>query len=96
MRGLIQPKLPIDFMDANRMTRAPNLPSSPGSTPSDFFPFGNVKGQFSGCSPNDADDLLSAVKATLNNFKKPTSVIVFDEWVKRLEQCIKTQTGDIG
>jgi hypothetical protein len=36
-------KLSMDFMNANRMTRAPDLCYSPDLAPSDFFLFGDVK-----------------------------------------------------
>jgi hypothetical protein len=81
----------MDFMDANRMTRAPNPRYSPAFAPSNFFLFGEVKRRLSGCSFHNADDLLTTVQAILDGFEKPTSIRVFDEWVRRQEQCIQTQ-----
>jgi hypothetical protein len=40
-------KLSMDFMDANRMTRALHPPCSPDLAPSDLFHFGDMKRQFS-------------------------------------------------
>jgi hypothetical protein len=81
----------MDFMNANEMTRAPHLPYSPDLAPLDFFLFGNVKRQLSGCCFNHADDLLNAVQEILDGFNKPMLIKVFEEWVRILEQCIKTK-----
>jgi hypothetical protein len=59
-------KLSMDFMDANRMTRVLHPPCSPDLTPSDFFLFGNVKRQLSGCFFDHADDRLTSVEEILN------------------------------
>jgi hypothetical protein len=59
-------------MDANRMARAPHPPHSPDLAPSNFFLFGKVKQQLSGCSFDDADDLLAAVQEIVDGFEKPT------------------------
>jgi hypothetical protein len=81
-------KLSMNLIDANRMTGAPHPPDL---APSDFFLFGDAKRELSGCSFDDADDLLTAVQEPLDGFEQSTSISVFDEWVKRLEQCIETQ-----
>jgi histone-lysine N-methyltransferase SETMAR len=86
----------MDFMDANRMTRAPHPPYSPDLVPSDFFLFGDVKRQLSGYSFNHADDLSTAVQEILDSFDKPSLVGVFEEWVRRLEQCIETKGEYVG
>jgi hypothetical protein len=83
----------MDFIDAHRMTGAPHPPDP---TPSDFFLFGDAKRELSGCSFGRADDLLTAVQEPLDGFEKSTSISVFDEWVKRLEQCIETQRWYVG
>jgi hypothetical protein len=58
-------KLSMDFMDANRMTRAPHPPYLPDLAPPDFFLFGDVKRQFRGCPFDHADDLLTVVQEIL-------------------------------
>jgi hypothetical protein len=50
-----------------------------------FFTFGDVKRQLSGCSFDDASDLLTTIQEILDGFEKPTSVMVFEEWVRRRE-----------
>jgi histone-lysine N-methyltransferase SETMAR len=52
-------KLSMDFMNANRMTRVLHPPSSPDLAPFDFFRFGDLKRQCSGCSFHHPDDLLT-------------------------------------
>jgi hypothetical protein len=81
----------MDFMDANRMMRASRPHYSPGITPSDFFLFGDVKRQLSGCSFDQADDLPTAVQEILDGFDKPKCIKVFEKCVRRLEQCIETK-----
>jgi hypothetical protein len=69
----------MDFMDANRMTRAPHPPYSPDLAPSDFFLFGAVKRQLSKCSFDHVDDLLTAVQEILDGSDKPTLIKFFEE-----------------
>jgi hypothetical protein len=83
--------LSMDFMDANGMTRAPYSPCSPHLASSDFFLFGDAKRQLSGCSFDHDDDLLTAVQEILDGFDKPTLIMVFEEWVMRLQQWIETK-----
>jgi hypothetical protein len=89
-------KLLMDFMDANRMTQAPHPPDSPDLAPSDFFLFRDVKRQLSRCSFDHADDLIAAVHEILDGVDKATLIRVFEEWVRRLEQCIETEGGYVG
>jgi hypothetical protein len=60
----------MDFMDANRMTRAPHRPNSPDLARSDFFLFGDVKRQLSECSVDDSDDMFTALHEILDGFEK--------------------------
>jgi hypothetical protein len=89
-------KLTMDFMDANRMTQAPHPAHSPDLAPSDFFLFGNMKRQLSGCSFGHADDLQTAVQEILERFDKPTLIKSFEKWVRTLEQRIETTGESIG
>jgi hypothetical protein len=72
----------MDFMDANRMKRTSLLTRD---SHTDSFTFGDVKRQLSGCSFDDASHLLTAIQDILDGFEKPTSVMVFQEWVRRRE-----------
>jgi hypothetical protein len=83
----------MDFMDTNRMPPALHPLYSLDLALSDFFLFGDVKRQLSGCSFDHADDMLTAVQEILDGFDKPTLNRAFEEWVRRLQQCIETK-GD--
>jgi hypothetical protein len=72
-------KLSMEFMDANRMTRAPYPPYSPGLAPSDFFLSGDVKQPLNRCPFDHADHGLTAVQGILDGFDKPTLIRVFKE-----------------
>jgi hypothetical protein len=67
---------------------SPSAPP-PDSAPLNFILFEDVKPQVSGCSFDVADDLLIAIQAILGGFEKPTLIRIFDEWVRRLEECIE-------
>jgi hypothetical protein len=43
-----------------------------------------------------ADDLLTAVQKILDGFDTATLISVFEECVRRLEQCIETNGEDVG
>jgi hypothetical protein len=84
-------KVSMDFMDANRMMRAPHPAYSLDLAPSDFFLFGDVKRQLSGCCFDHADELLIAVQEILDGFDKHMLIRVFGECLRRLEQYIETK-----
>jgi hypothetical protein len=69
--------LSMNLIDANRMTQASHPPYSPDLAPSDFFLFGDVKRQLSGCSFDHADDLPTAVQEIRDGFDRPTLIKVF-------------------
>jgi hypothetical protein len=89
-------RLSIDFMNANRMTRASHPPHLPDLASSGFLIFGDVKGQLSGCSFDRANDLFTAVREILDGFGKHTLIRVFEEWVKRWGQSIETKGEYVG
>jgi hypothetical protein len=88
-------KLSMYFMDANRVTRDLHPPYLRDLGRCDFFLFGHVKRQLSGCHFDYADDLLTPVQEILDGFDKPTLIMVFEEWVRRLEQCIETKESTL-
>jgi hypothetical protein len=86
-------KLSMDFLNANGMRKAPHPPYSPGLAPTDSLLFGDVKRQLSGCAFNSAADLLAAVHHILDGYDRLTLISVFEEWMRRLRQCVDTE-GD--
>jgi hypothetical protein len=84
-------KLSVYFMDAKTMTRTPHPPYLPDSASSEFLLFGNVKRHLSGCSFDHTDDLLTTGREILGDIDKLALIRAFEEWVKRLEQCIEME-----
>jgi hypothetical protein len=81
----------MDFLNANCMKKTPHPPYSPGLVPTDFFLFGDVKRQLSGCSFNSAADLLAAIHHILDGYDRSTLISVFEEWMWRVRQCVDTE-----
>jgi histone-lysine N-methyltransferase SETMAR len=84
-------KLSMDFLNANGMKKAPHPPYSPDLAPTDSFLFGDVKRQLNGYSFNSAVDLLTAVHHILDGYDRSTLISVFEEWMRRLRQCIDAE-----
>jgi hypothetical protein len=66
------------------MTKARHHGYSRDLVPSDFFLFGDVKRQLSGCSFDNGDDLLMTVHEILDGSDRPTLISVFEESDRRL------------
>ena len=88
-------KLSMDFLNPNGVTKAPHPLYSPDLAPTDVFLFGDVKRQLSGCSFNSAVDLLTAVHDILDGYGRSTLISVFEEWMRRLRQCIDAEGDDV-
>jgi AraC-like DNA-binding protein len=86
-------QLSMQYMAANKMKPAPHPPYPPDLAPSDFFLFGDIKRQLGGCSFNRIKDLHAAVKGILLQYEKTTLTGVFNEWIRRLQECIQ-RNGD--
>jgi hypothetical protein len=54
-------KLSLNFLEANRITKALHPPYSPDVVPSDFLLFGDVKRRLSERSLDNAADLLTVI-----------------------------------
>jgi hypothetical protein len=72
------------------MKTAHHPPYSRDIAPSDFYPFGHVKGCLAGLSCESADELFEAVQGALEGIGKGTSQSVFLEWTDSLKKCIAT------
>jgi histone-lysine N-methyltransferase SETMAR len=86
-------RLSSDYMNHNRLKRAPQPPFSPDLAPSDFYLFGKVKTALMGATFEDAEQLLQAVMAVLNGISRDELERVFEEWLVRLDACVQ-QGGD--
>jgi hypothetical protein len=89
-------KLSMDFVDANGMEKAPHPPYSPDLAPSDFFLFGDVKRQLSGCFFDSTDDLLLTVRRILDGYDRPRLISVFHKWMRRPRECIDPGGDSVG
>jgi hypothetical protein len=61
-------KLSLDFLEANRTTKATSPRCSPDLAPDDFSLFGDMKRQLTGCSFENGDALLRAIHGMLDGF----------------------------
>jgi hypothetical protein len=71
--------------------RAPHPPYSPDLAPSDVFLFGYLKGKMIGQEFDSPDALIVSIKATSEALPKPVLDQAFEEWIRRVEQCIDNE-----
>jgi hypothetical protein len=84
-------KLPMDFLEANRMIKAPHPPYSPDLAQPNLFLFRDPKKQLSGDFFDNVDHVLTAVYEILDGFHRPMLVNVFEECVGTLRQYMGHQ-----
>jgi histone-lysine N-methyltransferase SETMAR len=85
-------KCTIDYLRANRLTRAPHPAFSPDLAPSDFYLFGKLKMALIGAAFAD-NELLQGVMEVLNEISREELEAVFEEWLLRLDRRIQ-QNGE--
>jgi hypothetical protein len=78
----------IDYLRANRLTRAPHPAVPPDLAPSDFSLFGKPKIALMSAAFAD-DELLQGVMKVLNGISREELEAVFEEWLLRLDRCIQ-------
>jgi hypothetical protein len=71
------------------LKKAPHLPYSPDLAPSDFFPFGYVKGKLMGDRAEILSELLVSIQVILAEIPRETLNTVFLEWMERLRKCVQ-------
>jgi hypothetical protein len=72
----------------NKFKVVKHPPFSPDLAPSDFYLFGTVKGKLIGETFNSADELIIAIGDILDSISQDELNRVFDEWIRRLRDCI--------
>ena len=77
-------------MEEHHINRLEHPPYSPDLAPCDFFLFGYMKQRFSDTEFKDEDDAVEKVSEWIASIPKKTLIAVFDNWRKRLRQCIET------
>lgn len=88
-----RPHLVEDKLKEMGIIRLPHPPSSPDLAPSDFFLFGYLKEKLEGKNFVNEEDLKKETISIMKNIEKETLKKVFNEWIKRLNQCIENK-GD--
>jgi transposase len=81
----------LETMASIPVQLAPHPPYSPDLAPSDFFLFGHLKGKMIGREFDSPDALIAWIKATFEALPKPGLEQVFEEWIRRVEQCIDNE-----
>lgn len=83
-------KFTLQYCEAHSIRIAPHPPYSPDLAPSDFFLFGYLKDQLRGMTFETSTALMEQIHAILAKIPSSMFKKVFDEWMLRLEQCIRT------
>lgn len=82
-------QLVADYLEDRKLKRMSHPPYSPDLAPCDFFLFGYLKGKLSGQSFETLSELSSAVGELLGQISREIWSSVFEEWTRRLEECIQ-------
>jgi hypothetical protein len=72
----------------NLLKRTSHSPCAPDLAPSDFYIFGYAKHQLQGHEFTEGEEFVSAVSEILNQIPTDPLVDVFEDWMRRLPQCI--------
>jgi hypothetical protein len=81
-------KVVLDCASHKRIRFAPHPPYSPDVAPSDFFLFGYLKPELSGCFFRSTEELLAEIYRLVEAIPSETFSRVFDEWIQRCEGVI--------
>jgi histone-lysine N-methyltransferase SETMAR len=81
------------LFEPNLLKRLSHPPYSPDISPSDFYPFGKVKGALIGQEIPDEIRLLGAVTEILNGISRDELQCVFRSWIERVENVITAEGG---
>lgn len=72
------------------LIEAPHPPNSPDLAPCDFFLFGFLKGEIAGTIFNSYEELQVTVMDILHKIPAKKLKLVFNNWIKRLDACVRT------
>jgi hypothetical protein len=79
-----------DDFDHLGIIRLPHSPYSPDLAPCDFWLFGNLKTKLEGSNFTSAGQLIVKLNEMLMDIPLHEFISVFDEWKRRLVECIDT------
>jgi hypothetical protein len=71
-----------------RLREAEHLPYSPDLASSDFSLFSKLQGQMAGSEFESPEDLLPTIRRLTNAISREELESVFQEWERRLEECM--------
>jgi hypothetical protein len=80
-------------MEESRLKCVSHPPLSLDIVPSDLFPFGWLKSEFSSRLVSEIHGLFEIVEEILNTLTPGTIARIFADWIERLKQVIDT-SGD--
>jgi hypothetical protein len=83
--------LVAECLERRKLTRMSHPPYSPDLAPCDFFLFGYLKGKLAGQSFDTLAGIQGAVREVLEGISGETWCAVFEDWIKRLEECIQRE-----
>jgi hypothetical protein len=73
-------KSTVEFLETNKMRKAPHSAYSPNLTSSNFDLFGDMERKLNGCMFKSGNELLSVIQTVLDNSKNRLSLLLF--WSK--------------
>jgi hypothetical protein len=88
-------KLMKSYFKTLRLREADHSTYSPDLPPSDFYLFGKLKEQMAGSEFESTTDLLAKIRWLTNAISREELESVFEEWERRLEECIGIGGDDV-
>ena len=80
-----------EYLEENKVVRIDHPPYSPDLAPSDFYLFGYVKNAFANIVLNSMEEAVKEIMAFVEGIPKKQLIAVFDEWRRRLKNCIERE-----
>jgi hypothetical protein len=91
-------KLTKSCFKTHRLREADHPPYSTDLAPSDFYffsLFGKLKGQMAGSKFESPEDLFAMIRRLTNAISREELEFVFQEWERRLEECMPIGRDDV-
>jgi hypothetical protein len=89
-------KMPMDYINLNRMKQAPHPPIRQIWHPRTFVLFGHVKEKLMGYRAETPSELLVRIRVILVEIPRENLNAVFLEWMKRLQKCVQVDGEYVG
>ena len=79
-----------EYMAKHGLRHMPHPPYSPDLEPCDFFLFGYIKTKLIGTEFKTKEEALEKINSILMGISRKTRIDTFREWMRRLEEVIKS------